>query len=247
MATVRLRKMLSDPHLLRGLAQYVSRKVPARDANDVAQATLADALASDHGPETDTLERWLYGIARHKIADYYRRNRQHQPLDAEVPVDPTEISPENARDLLRWAESELPRDADASRTLEWMLREAAGERLETIAEEHQIPAPTVRQRVSRMRRHLRNRWALQLAAAALGLFVVVMGYRWYATRNQVVAVPEPIPTQSPQERGEQLRRAALDHCQNARYGSCVEGLDRAKELDPLGDSQPALVAARDQA
>src|SRR6185295_4111987 len=58
-----------------------------------------------------------------------------------------------------------PRDRE---TLGWIVREHEGDRLADIAEEEGLPSPVVRQRVSRLRRALRQRWA---SALLLLLFV----------------------------------------------------------------------------
>jgi hypothetical protein len=56
-----------------------------------------------------------------------------------------------------------------------MLREGEGEKLESIAESEQIPAPRVRKRVSRLRRHLRAQWKKEVALlAALGVVVLLI-------------------------------------------------------------------------
>jgi hypothetical protein len=50
------------------------------------------------------------------------------------------------------------------------LRESDGESLDEIARDAELPAPRVRQRVSRLRRHLHSRW-LALGAAGLALLL----------------------------------------------------------------------------
>jgi hypothetical protein len=146
--------------------------------------------------------------------------------------------PVSARDLLRWAEDELPSSADKD-TLEWMLREADGDKLEHIAEEAKLPAPRVRQRVSRLRRYLRRRWAAQLAAAGVvGLFLAVGYYYW-----QEQKVP-PVTHDAPVERARKLRHDALERCKARDYRPCLRGLDEARALDPAGDSVESVRAAR---
>lgn len=58
---------------VRGLRTFVGRRVPERDADDVAQDALLrmhQGLGGLRDPER--LEAWAYGIARRTIADYYR-------------------------------------------------------------------------------------------------------------------------------------------------------------------------------
>jgi hypothetical protein len=214
----------------------------------VAQATLADALAATEPPEADSVKPWLWGIARHKIADYYRGHREHLTLDSEANLESVDNSPQSTRDLLRWVDRELPTDGETTRTLEWMLREAAGDPLEAIAEEQQMAAPTVRQRVSRMRRYLRAKWSLQLAAAALGLIVAVGGYRWYDAHHRLPIEPEKFArVQTPREQAAELRRVALKQCGLDQFDICVQTLDRAKDLDPDGDAEALVREARSHA
>lgn len=190
---------LSDPALISALGAHVRSRVPGTDADDVVQSVLADALAAEGAPgDAESLRKWVFGVARNKIADFYRRTRREQPT-ATSDDEPAASSGQGAaRDLLHWAEGELPPDSEAKRTFEWMLREGDGEKLESIAASEKLPAPRVRKRVSRMRAHFRTRWAAYVAAlAAAGLAVIVV---WYMLRKkpepQARIVPEPAPTES---------------------------------------------------
>lgn len=55
------------------------------DAQDVLQDTAVAVLAADaHPPAAGQFNAWALGIARHKIADYYRRQQRHPiAMDAE--------------------------------------------------------------------------------------------------------------------------------------------------------------------
>jgi RNA polymerase sigma factor (sigma-70 family) len=240
-----LHSLLSEPARIRALTQCIRAKIPSHDVDDVVQSTLADALTAVAPPlEESALDRWLNGIARHKVADYYRSHRRHVLIDAELDGQsaPVDTHSENAHDLLRWVKDELPAGSEAPRTLEWMMREADGDRLESIAEENNLSAPTVRQRVSRLRRHLRERWALQLAAAVT-LAVVVAVYvhkqRGPTIEPEVVRRAEP-----PAWVAQKLRQSALADCRSKRWQTCLEQLDRAKDLDPAGEGASAIAEAR---
>lgn len=192
--------LLSDKTLISALGAHVRTRVPASDADDVVQAVLADALASDGAPtEAEALRKWLFGVARNKIADFYRRSRREQPGEVDDQAAPPS-GRASAKDLLDWAEDELPPGSDAKRTFEWMLREGDGEKLESIAETEKVPAPRVRKRVSRMREHFRARWAAYvagLAAAGLALLIVFYMFRRKPIPEaKIVPEPKPIPTES---------------------------------------------------
>ena len=139
----------------------VRRRVPAGDAEDVAQTILCDALGAPALPSDPTdLRRFVAGIARHKVADFHRRLRRNDVNEVDdLVVDPP---PVEARALLARIVSSIASVRERE-TLEWLVREHDGEQLRTIAEETGIPAPAVRQRVSRLRRVLRAQWAHALA------------------------------------------------------------------------------------
>jgi DNA-directed RNA polymerase specialized sigma24 family protein len=193
--------LVSDPALSAAVTRVVRGRVPAADVDDIVQSTLADALAARQAPE-DAAEfrRWVLGVARNKIADFYRRSRREVPRDPST-TEETEAAgcvSQGGHDLLRWAERELPKTEGAESTLEWMLREGEGEKLESIAAEAQIPAPRVRQRVARLRRHYRARWAAQLAAVAAILALILIAFlAWRSRRDDVVRpLPRPVPSPS---------------------------------------------------
>lgn len=236
--------LLAAPELRSGLVRFVRGRVPEPDVEDVVQATLADAFAAREAPiEAEELRRWVFGIAKNKIVDVHRRGGRELPKEGVADEASAESAPLSARELLRWAEGELPEAEDAKSTLEWMLREGDGEKLEHIAEEAQLPAPRVRQRVSRMRKYFRSRWAQQLAAAATLLVLGVLLWAWLKSR--VEPAPREIAREvAPDEQARELRRVALERCQAGDFTPCLEGLDRAKAIDPVGDEASAIQEAR---
>ena len=157
-----LRARLEEPRFRAWISAIVRRRVPAADADDVLQAIMCDALASAGIPiDEEEIGKWISGIARHKVADYHRRSKREVPTEDEpAPADPRGEMHVLLRGVVEDATS-TPRGKEA---FEWIIREHAGEELARIAKEEKLPAPVVRQRVSRLRRALRMRW---LGAGAL--------------------------------------------------------------------------------
>lgn len=160
---------LARRELRDGLAALLRRRVPREEVADLVQAVLCDALASERTPtEPDELARWVTGIARHKIADFRRRAGRlvldERAVESTAPALPAPFEARRILDEVLSHESTF-RDRE---TLDWMVREHAGEPLCAIAAEEGIPSPTVRQRVSRLRRLLRSKFAW---VAALAFFV----------------------------------------------------------------------------
>jgi len=246
------RDLIADAALRARLVRLVRGKVPPGEVDDVVQATLTEALAAEGAPEDPALlSRWVLGIARHKCADFYRRRHREVPVEGagenEIAGD---AAPASARDLLRWAEEELPEGEPAERTLEWMLREADGDKLEHIAEEEAVPAPRVRQRVTRLRRHFRERWAAQVAALVAAVTLVVAGFALFRLYRVVVPGPTPIAKEPPRpelERARELRQEGLRHCDEGAWRPCLDRLDEAARLDPASNVGAEVERARARA
>jgi DNA-directed RNA polymerase specialized sigma24 family protein len=235
----------------------VRKRVPERDVEDIVQTALAEAVESPHAPtEREALRRWIFGVAKNKVVDYHRRaGRETFDVPDDVSDDP---APHVEADLLRWAQRHLPEGDDAHRTLDWMLREGEGEKLESIALSEKVPAPRIRQRVSRLRRHFKTHWAREVALlAALGIVVSAVVFFVLRRPDEVAPNIDPDPTTVPpelHEQAERMRRMAFDACDRAvsesapqastTWQMCLEGLDRAKAIDPRGDGAPNVQEAR---
>ena len=139
---------------------------------NLVQNTLTDALAVDsYAPhDADDFQRWVHGIARHKIADLYRRRGRLPVLEPELDAKFTDPGPATG-ELAQWIEKELPKTDGAHATLHWLLRESDGESLDEIARDAALPrAARCGWRVSRLASHLHSRW-LALGAAGLALLL----------------------------------------------------------------------------
>ncbi|WP_437282363.1 sigma factor [Sorangium sp. So ce375] len=249
---------LAEPGLRRALEDFVRRRVPSGEVDDVVQTVLCDALAAPGRPADPTeLRRWLLGIARHKVADHHRRSAREAATELpDLPVGPP---PVEARELARWAEEQASASRDARQTLSWMAREGEGEKLESIAAEEQVPAARVRQRVSRMRRWMRERWMAELAAvAALAILAILVARLLRSTSDtpEMAPLPEPLPSAPPVappspldalDRARRLRAEALRACDEAAFRRCLDQLDEADRLDPAGSGAPEVAAARERA
>lgn len=239
---------LGDGEIRGLLRSFVSRRVAPGDVDDVVQTVLCAALAATTVPaDDDELRRWLLGIAKHKIADHHRASRRLFPADTpEIGVEPP---PYEARAMVRWAEKAARNEYRATETLSWMAREGEGEALAAIATDAALPPARIRQRVSRLRRELRRRWTREIALAAGAGLVLLLGWLWWSQTEE----PHPIRGRwrsSPAPaalHAEQLRSRALQDCADERWSACLDGLDRAGQLDSAGDAKPAIRAARQRA
>jgi RNA polymerase sigma factor (sigma-70 family) len=234
--------LLADPTLREGLLKYARRRLPPAEVEDLVQSTLTEALVAANAPsDPGDFRRWVRGIARHKIADSYRR-RGRVLLGADV--DQNAAEPRTSTGELRqWIESELPKTEHARATLHWLLREGDGETLDEIARDVDLPAPRVRQRVSRLRRHFHARW-LALGAAGLLCLLGLGALLQHALQPAVTPPGIAREPRLPFEQARLLRDSGLQHCAAGDYPECIAALDRAKALDPDGENASAIREAR---
>jgi DNA-directed RNA polymerase specialized sigma24 family protein len=183
-----VRIALADDGIRRRIEEIVRRRVGAQEVGDVVQSVVHAALSAPEAPPDADVPRWLFGIARHKVADHHRSARRSHGVGVDPALVAAPAAPLEARSLLRRVIGDAARDPRHAQTMGWIAREAQGEQLEEMAREAALPAATVRQRVSRLRRWLQRRWreeALLVAVAAVAMLA-------FALRRGPVAVVEPI-------------------------------------------------------
>jgi DNA-directed RNA polymerase specialized sigma24 family protein len=201
------RQRLGARELRRNITAMLRTRVPHTEIDDVAQTVLCDALAAPHIPaDPIELRRWLAGITRHKVADFHRQSKRTPAMVSDETLDlGTAPPPYEEREILKSVleGTSSPRDRE---TMQWLVREHAGERLCEIAEETGVPAPVVRQRVSRLRRALRSRFMmLLLAVLVVGAGAVAVG----TTKNDVATIaPDPSTIVQPAQSAEPRAPAA---------------------------------------
>ncbi|MCA9622579.1 MAG: sigma-70 family RNA polymerase sigma factor [Myxococcales bacterium] len=243
-----LGKRLASPEIRRLIEGMVRRRVPQGEVDDVVQTVLCDALAADQAPEDDEqLRKWIAGITRHKVADFHRKGSRAPKAELSDAVAGEE-PPLSAREWARWAERQTEGDPEAARTLDWMAREGGGEKLAHIAAEEKLPATQVRQRVSRMRRFMKQRWAAELAAVAAIVTVAVLVWRFWPKEEPIAPAPVPEVTPDPRlEEARRLRAEALESCASKAWQECLDQLDAAERIDPDGDDATEIQDARQRA
>ena len=125
----------------------------AHAADDVAQETFFQLWKHPNGfnPARSTLKAYVFGIARKRAADWWRRQR---PAGEPSPQSPGSVPEESSMLLLTDAMSRLDPEA---RGVLW-LREVEGYSYEELAEIFAIPLGTVKSRLFAAREQLRRVW-----------------------------------------------------------------------------------------
>lgn len=239
------RNDLSDPSLRAAVARLLRRKLPAQEVDDAVQTVLTEAYAAPEIPDSrEAASRWLLGIARHKAVDFFRKRRE-LPTD-EVPTVAVQMDHEE-RDFVRFMLADVA--GEQAPLVDVLLREADGEKLEQLAAEVGVAAPTLRQRVSRLRRFLREKRALELALVAAALVALAIAFGRFRASGKPKLLPDIVAPQvdPPMAKARELRDRADRSCGNQAWQECLDQLDDAKKLDPGGDGAERSKSLREKA
>src|SRR3954466_4537418 len=151
-----------DRYVTALLAFFQRRTADPEVAADLTAETFAAAMVARgrYTPRGETAAGWLFAIAQHKLTDYRRRGYAEGRMRARLGMEPVPVSAEDA-EMIRWLGDdaavqmveELPADQrDAIRA--HVLDDRA---YAEIARSERLSEATVRKRVSRGLRVLRDR------------------------------------------------------------------------------------------
>jgi hypothetical protein len=101
---------------------------------------------------------------------------------------------------------------------------------------------------------LRRCWAELASSAAIGVGTFLLIARFvvpHATRvttgNESIDRDAPLLALPSHPEPSSLRYRGLNFCEQKRYEWCLQYLNHARRLDPEGDKEPTVVAARKEA
>jgi RNA polymerase sigma factor (sigma-70 family) len=148
---------------VRSLLAFFQRRTrdPEAAADLTAETFAAAMLARERyrgGPETAA--GWLFGIAQHKLADYRRRGAAEDRMRTRLGMQPVPVSAEDA-EMIRWLGEDVA--AQMVEDLPEPQREAIRAHVlddrdyADIAQSQRVSEATVRKRVSRGLKVLRDR------------------------------------------------------------------------------------------
>ncbi len=263
-------RMLRDKELEKKV-RYVllTRGVREMDVEDLTQETLWAAYdAADlPGGEGKVRLNYVLGIARNKAAEYHRKGGRSVELDEEADVErvqPTApvADPVADRDLLGKI---LEVDVSETLTLYCLARKWMGEKLVDLAEEVNVPYDRLRKRIDELEERLKARAQRLRRPRNLGaLFVLLLALGFGGREVSRLAPPlgpdapgpvallEPALSthraqSDPTDWARVLRGEAFRACMDGKWMECLGGLNAAAELDPAGDRDPIVAAARKDA
>jgi RNA polymerase sigma factor (sigma-70 family) len=236
---------IASPALRKAMLKVVRGRVRAADAEDVVQVALWAVKRAKRLP-TGEKERLQYAlaIARNKAITWYRRKEVDRPV--EHSFDDARGVTANDGGIQRAIDAEHLRKIAATvppkhrTTFEclgrWLL---TGESLADMAREMGVEYSTLRKRVLALHQRV-LKTGHQIAGLWVVLLFIVASLRG-ATQPRDVSAPCP-PTQH--ERAHELREHAFERCMENHWSSCQADLDAARHLDPDGEDDPKVRAAR---
>ncbi len=154
-------------HFVDGLRSFIARRVPAQDAEDVAQEALLrihKSVVSLRDPQR--VQSWVYSVARHAVADYYRSHRRAEIADSielDSMVDPSAGIAEKLatfkgdhsahEEVLTWLRPTAELLPDGYREA-LLMADFEGRPQREVAEALELSLPGAKSRVQRARRML---------------------------------------------------------------------------------------------
>lgn len=150
-----------------GLRAFISRRVPAQDADDVAQEALLKIHRSASTlRDPQRVQSWVYAIARYAVADYYRTHRSIEVADSielESTIDPSSGIPEKLatfdgdhsvhEEVLTWLRPTAEQLPEGYRQA-LLLADFEGQTQRQVAKALGLSLPGAKSRVQRARRML---------------------------------------------------------------------------------------------
>jgi DNA-directed RNA polymerase specialized sigma24 family protein len=262
-------QMLRDEILHAKILNVLRKKgVPESAFDDVLQVTListvrAPALPGGSGADRD---RYVLYTAHCKAVDYVRNADRQVERDDEA--DPDAVAPAALQTDLVAERDFLAKVLKA--TDEQLLRsykryKQDDEKLKDIAADERIPYRTLQKRLvdfeERLRKRARKMLKYGRISGALAALLLALGIsRWELepVPGMMHDNPGPISMLEPDvsthvthvdvlDWAAVLRGEALADCMRDDWRSCLNGLNAARDLDPDGDRDPAVQAARSDA
>jgi RNA polymerase sigma factor (sigma-70 family) len=255
---------LRDPGVLQTIGKAIRACIPAMHVEDVAQEALIAIDAADALPDDrDTLLRYVYGIARNKAADWLRKNnRQVKVVDGEDAEGGEElapaqvVSPVENQDAVKKLLESVPRHQLS--TFQLVVRHYVHqETLADLARETGVDYSVLHKRLRAMLGTL----AATATVLGIAIFVGVMfpgafARMWGSEPPIAKEPPVTLPTSAPAvstsepqpdalQQARESRAAAFLECSHDEWEKCALDLNAASSLDPAGDRDPLVQAARE--
>jgi DNA-directed RNA polymerase specialized sigma24 family protein len=257
--------MLRDPEILAAIDRAIRGRVPEDAVADVAQEALMAAYYAPNLPSDQPGRlKFCAGCARRQAKSYRRKVGRQPPTvadekETELVAQAVAADTVAEREVLAKLVEQVPKKHLL--TFQWIAREAMGEKLSDMAKEAGIDPDVAYKRVHTLRANLRI-WGIAVGAIAMlafalsGVFLLLRPKEDMATHDATpIASVEPLRPAAPVQLRErdavglarEVRSQAFKACMNNQWQECTDQLDGARDLDPAGDGDRVVQAARTDA
>jgi DNA-directed RNA polymerase specialized sigma24 family protein len=251
---------LADPDLLAKMRAAVPRDMQKADADDVVQGVFERLLLMESLPaDKDGLIGLSITMVKHREIDVFRsRNRRAGREIDDVLLGESVAEPEVPRDeldehlqlLIHAADQEVLKGRLPPKASELARMLAQGMSPAEIAAATGRPVGTVKSDTSRLKAHLARYWYLYAAGMVLLVVAGLVRKRTAFDIGRDITGETPPPASSTQPQllysADHYIGTAADACADQFWDDCEKNLDLAKQVDPLSEQRPQVVAMREQ-
>jgi len=222
-----------------------TNRVTREAAEDIAQDALIRALRCKTLPdENRPLYSWLRRFAnfqrlRYRTAEGKRTSREELVPDFETHAVEPEQGDDQAEAKARVAREVAAESVHNAQAYGLMEAQAENDQtLHVVASQQGLKPATAQKQVERYKLDVRKRWA-RYSAMVVAVGAMILLFIHFQHDDDVVTNHVPSAAE--------IREEALTACAKGQYKACLRDLDWAKEQDPRGDRDPAIVEARAKA
>jgi DNA-directed RNA polymerase specialized sigma24 family protein len=242
------------------LKRLLEGRLPRDEVENVLQDTLERALRGPSRPRTEaSMGGWLSSIGHYAANDFYREQDKrrraetafahHEPGDDDAGSGPLDVVPFLDQELAK------PENAKDRETYALIVRKAR-EKLsyEALAAETSSTPDAVRMRFARFGRKYSRAFRRRRNFLLLGVLVLLVVSAAIAAivrarpprieAEPPYAPPSAAPPRTDLDIARELRDEAVRGCHEGAWGRCRDLLDEARSLDPAGETEPRVQAAR---
>ena len=224
---------------------------------DVLHDACVRALVTQNWPQDPSRTTpWLYTIARRTHVDDVRRRVRRERFEvlredcdsneAVTLPDTTAINLEKMLAYLRKCEPEI------AKGVEMRIKVNAGASVPQVAEEYGVSVSTAYEMMKKAGEYVEENWQKLMVAACIALSTLYLllhpgSEPGGASGGQDVVPDGSVLTPPPHADPSSLRHEGLGFCERKQYEKCLMWLNEARKLDPAGEADPAVSAARKNA
>jgi len=143
-------------------------------------------------------------------------------------------------------------EPEIAKGVEMRIKVNAGASVPSVAEEYGVSVSTAYEMMKKAEAYVEEHWQQLMVAACIAFSTLYLllhpgSEPGGASGGNDVAHDASFPTLPPSGDPSSLRQDGLRLCEQKQYEQCLMRLNEARKLDPAGEADPAVTAAREKA